>query len=120
MQWRHRNEHYKRPQTLHGLPCHKARFLLAAQARREQEGGIKGGMSAWQRWSSMRILLRSQLFKRLTVVYMLTGIVSQGLMELLTQYLQIKLSFNTKDQVGFRGFRVCTGGSGFRVFASSG
>ena len=52
-----------------------------------------------KRWQAMKILLRSTLFKRLTVCIMITGIVAEGLQDLLIQYLQLKLAFGPKDQV---------------------
>lgn len=48
----------------------------------------------------VRILLRSPLFKRLTLVMMLTGVVLEGLQDLLVQYLQLKLEgFGVRDVV---------------------
>lgn len=52
-----------------------------------------------------RILLRSPLFKRLTLCMMLTGVVSEGLQDLLVQYLKLKIGFGVADVVS-RGVSV--------------
>ena len=43
---------------------------------------------------------------------MLTGVVAEGMIELLAQYFQLKLGFNTQDQVGltFDGYVALLGG----------
>jgi hypothetical protein len=51
-------------------------------------------------WPAVNILLRSRLFKLLTVILMLSATVSEGLQDLLIQYLQLKMGFDVKDQVG--------------------
>lgn len=56
--------------------------------------------SLFTQWKVIKILLRSQLFKRLTLCIMLTGIIQEGLQDLMIQYLQLKLDFGIKDQVG--------------------
>ena len=59
-------------------------------------------------WKTIKILLRSKLFKRLTLCIMLTGIISEGLQDLMIQYLQLKLDFGIKDQVGWLACKSCT------------
>jgi len=56
-----------------------------------------GGVS-----DAIKILVRSSLFKKLTLCMMLTGMVSEAMQDLLLQYLQIKLGFGVKDQVRVR------------------
>ena len=46
----------------------------------------------------LRMLLRSRLFVKLTVCVMLSGIVMEGMYELLGQYFQLKLHYSTADQ----------------------
>ena len=53
-------------------------------------------------WHGLTILTRNPLFLKLTLVLMLNGIVSEGLWEIMTQYLQLKLGFNTLDNVSLR------------------
>ena len=53
-------------------------------------------------WHGLTILTRNPLFLKLTLVLMLNGIVSEGLWEIMTQYLQLKLGFNTLDNVRLR------------------
>lgn len=48
-------------------------------------------------WKSLAILRRNKLFVRLTIILMMTAVVSEGLQDLLIQYLQIKLGFRPKD-----------------------
>ena len=50
-------------------------------------------------WHGLTILTRNPLFLKLTLVLMLNGIVSEGLWEIMTQYLQLRLGFNTLDNV---------------------
>ncbi|KAK9805503.1 hypothetical protein WJX72_001711 [[Myrmecia] bisecta] len=65
----------------------------AAQVRQDAgEQGLAG------RWAAMRILSRSPLFIKLTVCLMLSGVVAEGLQDLLIQFFQIKLGFTTQDQ----------------------
>lgn len=61
---------------------------------------MDGPQSLFTQWKVIKILLRSQLFKRLTLCIMLTGIIQEGLQDLMIQYLQLKLDFGIKDQVG--------------------
>ena len=49
-------------------------------------------------FDGFRMLSRSWLFVKLTVCVMLTGIVMEGMYELLGQYFQLKLGYNTADQ----------------------
>jgi DHA1 family tetracycline resistance protein-like MFS transporter len=65
------------------------------QARIRQQAEPKGKGSPLQGFS---ILTRSPLFMKLTVAVMLTGIVTEGMYELIMQYFQIKLGFQAKDQ----------------------
>lgn len=75
------------------------------ESQREHHGHHHGpgDAPAWRVATSstlraVRILLRSPLFKRLTVCMMLTGVVLEGLQDLLVQYLQLKLDgFGVKD-----------------------
>ena len=48
--------------------------------------------------AGLRVLRRSPLFLRLTACVVLTGVASEGLNELLAQYLQVRLGFQTADQ----------------------
>ncbi|DBA82924.1 hypothetical protein WJX77_008143 [Trebouxia sp. C0004] len=66
-----------------------------AEAR---EKHVDGPQSLFTQWKAIKILLRSQLFKRLTLCIMLTGIIQEGLQDLMIQYLQLKLDFGIKDQ----------------------
>ena len=50
-------------------------------------------------FDGLRMLARSRLMVKLTVCVMLTGIVMEGMYELLGQYFQLKLGYNTADQV---------------------
>eukprot|EP00891_Asterochloris_glomerata_P006385 jgi/Astpho2/6385/Aster-06047 len=72
---------------------------LSQQSRLEAQGrAIDAKQGVVARWSSMKILLRSTLFKRLTLCIMISGVVAEGLQDLLIQYLQEKLGFDTRDQ----------------------
>lgn len=50
-------------------------------------------------WRGFSILKRSNLFIRLTIILMLGSIVSEGLQDILIQYLQIKIGFKAVDVV---------------------
>ena len=50
-------------------------------------------------FDGLRMLSRNRLFVKLTVCVMLTGIVMEGMYELLGQYFQLKLHFTAADQV---------------------
>jgi hypothetical protein len=52
--------------------------------------------------SGLRMLGRSPLFLKLTACVMLTGIVMEGMYELLAQYFQLKLGYTAADQVRWR------------------
>ena len=71
--------------------------MLCLQARDKHAAAPT---TLFSQWATIKILLRSKLFKRLTLCIMLTGIISEGLQDLMIQYLQIKLDFGIKDQVG--------------------
>jgi len=67
------------------------------------------GLSLVEIWRApLAILTRSPLYKRLTITLMITAVVSEGLMDVLTQYVQIKLNFLPIDQSHlFITFGVC-------------
>jgi hypothetical protein len=67
---------------------------LQAWEKQRQEG--KWAKAPWQ---CLRILGRSRLATRLAVVASLAGFVALGFMEMLSQYLQIKLQYGTFDLV---------------------
>lgn len=48
--------------------------------------------------AAFRILMRSRLYRALTVCTMLLGMCSEGVQDLLVQYLQLKLRFGPADQ----------------------
>ena len=50
-------------------------------------------------WHGLRILGRSPLFIKLTACTMVSGIVAEGVYELVSQYLQLKLGFTVVDLV---------------------
>ena len=56
-------------------------------------------LKPWKGFNGLDILLRNPLFMKLTLVLMLNGIVSEGLWEIMTQYLQLVLGFTTLDNV---------------------
>ncbi|PSC69918.1 CWF19 2 [Micractinium conductrix] len=69
-------------------------------AAREHGGGAGAGGLRTVLGTTLRaarILLRSPLFKRLTLCMMITGVVLEGLQDLLVQYLQLKMDFGVKD-----------------------
>ncbi|KAL3156285.1 hypothetical protein ABBQ32_012557 [Trebouxia sp. C0010 RCD-2024] len=82
---------------------------LSERSRLEaQEKHLNGPQSLFTQWKTIKILLRSKLFKRLTLCIMLTGIIQEGLQDLMIQYLQLKLDFGIKDQASlFIIFGVC-------------
>lgn len=80
------------------------------QARQRQLSNPKptGPLAALSStWHALAILRRSQLFVRLTLVLMAGAVVSEGLNDVLIQYLQLKLGFGAKDVVRKMG-RVCS------------
>lgn len=60
---------------------------------RTSRGGPLGDL-----FRAMGILIRTPVFQKLTVILMLSSIVMEGMMDLLIQYCQLTLHFNTKDQ----------------------
>jgi hypothetical protein len=95
----------------HQPPTHASPRLPAcpcspqAHRRHQQAHGHEGAGASSARVAlgstlrAARILLRSPLFKRLTICMMLTGVVGEGLQDLLVQYLQLKMDFGVKDVV---------------------
>ncbi len=67
------------------------------QAQRRHSRNQKAGKSGIL--AGVGILARSRLFIKLTACLMLTGMVAEGLYELLMQYFQLKLGFTQGDQV---------------------
>ena len=67
------------------------------QARRRQ--GSKEARPLAGLCAGLRMLGRSPLFLKLTACVMLTGIVMEGMYELLAQYFQLKLGYTASDQV---------------------
>ena len=67
------------------------------QARQRQ--GSEGVGSGNGLLHGLRMLSRSRLFMKLTACVMLTGIVMEGMYELLAQYFQLKLGYTAQDQV---------------------
>ena len=74
---------------------------LPVQARTRLLSRKRPSGRSWRNpdWHGLTILTRNPLFFKLTLVLMLNGIVSEGLWEIMTQYLQLKLGFNTLDNV---------------------
>ena len=71
-----------------------------AKERQSEEvgAGVKGAAAALAgTWRAMAILRRSPLFIRLTIVLMIGSVVSEGIQDILIQYLQIKLNFKALD-----------------------
>eukprot|EP00191_Tetraselmis_sp_GSL018_P019196 CAMPEP_0177591420 /NCGR_PEP_ID=MMETSP0419_2-20121207/7988_1 /TAXON_ID=582737 /ORGANISM="Tetraselmis sp., Strain GSL018" /LENGTH=576 /DNA_ID=CAMNT_0019082161 /DNA_START=84 /DNA_END=1813 /DNA_ORIENTATION=+ len=93
------------PETTTAASRAEARASAAAAAAADT-GALSGLASTW------RIVMRSRLFLTLTAVMMVVGVVQEGLMDLLMQYLQIKVSFGVADNsavlmvVGVGGARV--------------
>lgn len=74
----------------------QAREQMKLSGTRTKEGVFDG----------LRMLARSRLFVKLTVCVMLSGIVMEGMYELLGQYFQLKLGYNTADQASLNYFRI--------------
>ncbi len=55
----------------------------------------------------LRILFRSRLFRRLTVCLMVSGIVTDGLSDLLIQYFKLLFNFTVRDVVRFQHLLQC-------------
>lgn len=76
-----------------------------AEAQQKQKGS---GGKMMERANGLRILLRSPLFKRLTVCLMVSGIVTDGLSDLLIQYFKLLFNFSIQDVTAvFEMFGVC-------------
>ena len=71
-------------------------WLQALQRLAEQAEATSLGGSNWH---GLRILGRSRLFIKLTASTMLSGIVTEGVYELVAQFLQLKLGFGVLDMV---------------------
>ncbi len=74
------------------------------QARRRQ--GSKEARPLAGLCAGLRMLGRSPLFLKLTACVMLTGIVMEGMYELLAQYFQLKLGYTASDQVRCRLYLI--------------
>eukprot|EP00887_Chlorella_sp_A99_P004926 scaffold4.g4926.t1 len=74
--------------------------LHAAPAPGGGGGRGRGADAPWAAWRALSILLRSPLFRKLTLCMMLTGLVMEGIQDMLLQYLQLKLDFRVNDQAG--------------------
>ena len=74
----------------------QALLLPTLQAKVKQR---KESRWAQAPWNCLRILGRSDLFVRLTICISIIGFVSLGLMEVLAQYLQLKLDYTKMDLV---------------------
>ena len=73
---------------------------LCLQAQQQQLAKRRQTLhKPWVNLNGLDILLRNPLFIKLTLVLMLNGIVSEGLWEIMTQYLQLRLGFTTMDNV---------------------
>ena len=82
------------------LQAPRGLLLPALQAKVKQR---KESRWAQAPWNCLRILGRSDLFVRLTICISIIGFVSLGLMEVLAQYLQLKLDYTKMDLVRSRG-----------------
>ena len=65
-----------------------------------REGVAKGAHGGPGLVAGLRMLARSALFMKLTVCVMISGIVMEGMYNLLGQYFQLKLEYTVQDQVG--------------------
>lgn len=75
-------------QADHGINAARTKGLFSASCHRNLLSST---------WRSLAILKRNPLFVRLTVILMLSAVVSEGLQDLLIQYLQLKLGFQPRD-----------------------
>ncbi|KAK9855166.1 hypothetical protein WJX84_009416 [Apatococcus fuscideae] len=76
----------------------------AKEAGRRKEMAVSEGKKPnymLTHWRALKILGRSQLFIRLTLCVMISGVVAEGIFDLLIQYLQLKVGFNIQDQATF-------------------
>ena len=71
-----------------------ARLCLQAQEKQAVEG--KWGQAPWH---CVSIIRRSQLASRIAVCVCLSGFVALGFMEMLSQYLELKLQYTKLDLV---------------------
>ena len=82
---------------------------MPVQARRRQR---REGSSVIGLCQGLRLLGRNMLFVKLTACVMQTGIVMEGMYELMGQYLQLKLGYTIQDQVVLVDYtiqdRVCS------------
>ena len=69
-------------------------FSLQAQQLQDSTNAKRLGNA-----SGLRILLRSKLFKRLTVCLMVSGVVTDGLSDLFIQYFKLLFNFSVRDVV---------------------
>lgn len=84
------------PESLNSSSAAEASAQSRGHEQADHVGPWKlGFLSATYR--SLCILRRNSLFVRLTVVIMISAVVSEGLQDLLLQYLQIKIGFLAKD-----------------------
>ncbi|KAK9826348.1 hypothetical protein WJX81_000370 [Elliptochloris bilobata] len=67
-------------------------------ARQQQAAAARAGGSS-SLMSGLRMLGRSRLFLKLTLCVMTSGMATEGIVTVLTQYLQLKLGYVTSDQV---------------------
>ena len=74
-------------------------IILCAQAREQMRAGGALSSASDGVFDGLRMLSRNRLFVKLTVCVMLSGIVMEGMYELLGQYFQLKLQFTAADQV---------------------
>ena len=79
--------------------------MHCAQGRRKELALSEGKKPNYMltHWRALKILGRSQLFIRLTLCVMISGVVAEGIFDLLIQYLQLKVGFNIQDQVSLQG-----------------
>ena len=69
------------------------------QALQRLQSDKKATSLGGSNWHGLKILGRSRLFMKLTAITMLSGIVTEGVYELVSQFLQYKLGFNVLDMV---------------------
>ncbi|KAK9787487.1 hypothetical protein WJX73_002756 [Symbiochloris irregularis] len=92
------------PETLPPAAKLAALQRLQAQPEATRLGGVN--------WHGLQILGRSPLFIKLTACTMVSGMVAEGVYELVAQYLQLKLGFTVQDLshlfslLGFSGMLV--------------
>ena len=74
------------PESVNSSESHRAREALSSS-----------GSIVQSTWRAISILKRNSLFIKLTLILMFTAVVSEGLQDILIQYLQLKMGFNAKD-----------------------